>query len=61
MRQKPWNGESQAAAVATAMPFPAVMEASAMRDCLEAVRDTLLVLGLQVVFRVTQFLRHWNY
>lgn len=61
MRRKPWNGESQAVAVATAMPFPAAMEDSAMRDCLEAVRDTLLVLGLQVVFRVTQFLRHWNY
>jgi hypothetical protein len=28
---------------------------------MNAVRDTLLVLGLQVVFRVTLMLRRWNY
>ena len=27
----------------------------------KAIRDTLLVLLLQVVFRATQYLRSWNY
>lgn len=59
MTRSRWNRESRAAAVA--MPFPAAMEAGVMRRSIEAVRDTLLVLSLQVVFRVTQFLRHLNY
>lgn len=61
MARSTWKRESQAVALAATMPFPAAMEASAMREQFEAVRDTLLVLGLQVVFRITQFLRHWNY
>ena len=32
-----------------------------MRERLIAVRDTLIVLALQIVFRVTMFLRHLNY
>jgi hypothetical protein len=28
---------------------------------ISAVRDTLLVLGLQIVFRATLILRRWNY
>jgi hypothetical protein len=28
---------------------------------LNAMRDTLLVLGLQLVFRATLVLRRWNY
>jgi hypothetical protein len=32
-----------------------------MRHRLAAVRDTVIVLGLQVVFRVTMLLRCWNY
>ena len=32
-----------------------------MRDRLIAIRDTLVVLGLQIVFRLTMFLRHLNY
>jgi hypothetical protein len=59
MTRNPWNRESQA--IAVAMPFPVAMEESAMRARLEAVRDTLIVLVLQIVFRATQFLRHWNY
>jgi hypothetical protein len=35
--------------------------ASALRNRMNAVRDTLLVLGLQLVFRVTLILRRWNY
>jgi hypothetical protein len=32
-----------------------------MRHRLAAVRDTIIVLGLQVVFRATMILRSWNY
>lgn len=32
-----------------------------MRDRLAAIRDTLIVFGLQLVFRATMFLRHMNY
>jgi hypothetical protein len=32
-----------------------------MRHRLAAVRDTLIVLALQVVFRATMVLRSWNY
>lgn len=35
--------------------------ASPLRNRMNAVRDTLLVLGLQLVFRVTLILRRWNY
>jgi hypothetical protein len=35
--------------------------ASALRNRMNAVRDTLLVLGLQLVFRLTLILRRWNY
>jgi hypothetical protein len=34
---------------------------SALQNRMNAVRDTLLVLGLQLVFRVTLILRRWNY
>ena len=48
-------------AVAIAIPFPAAFEEFAMRERLVAVRDTLIVLGLQVVFRATMILRRLNY
>ncbi len=34
---------------------------SPLRNRMNAVRDTFLVLGLQLVFRVTLILRRWNY
>ena len=34
---------------------------SPVRQKLAAVRDTLIVLGMQIVFRATMFLRHLNY
>jgi hypothetical protein len=34
---------------------------SSLQNRMNAVRDTLLVLGLQLVFRVTLILRRWNY
>jgi hypothetical protein len=32
-----------------------------MREKLEALRDVLISLGMQLVFRATIFLRRWNY
>jgi hypothetical protein len=43
------------------MPFPKNVEETAMRDRISAIRDTLLVLGLQLVFRATLMMRRWNY
>ncbi len=49
-------------AVATAVPYPAGFgDALLMRERLAAIRDTLIVLGLQIVFRATMFFRHLNY
>ena len=48
-------------AAAAEMPFPANCEEISMREKLNAVRDTLLVLALQIVFRATQAMRSWNY
>lgn len=49
-------------AVAISIPYEAGFEDfSGMRERLVAARDTLIVLGLQIVFRVTTFLRHLQY
>jgi hypothetical protein len=53
-----WNRNAEA--IALAMPFPQD-EVVAMRARLEALRDTLIVLGLQIVFRAAMLLRRWNY
>jgi hypothetical protein len=46
-------------AVAVSIPYePDFEELFVMRERLVAARDTLIVLSLQVVFRVTTFLRH---
>jgi hypothetical protein len=48
-------------AVAVALPYPAAMEFTAMREKFAVVRDTLIVLGMQISFRVTMLLRHLNF
>ncbi len=49
-------------AVAISIPYEVGFEDfSSMRERLVAARDTLIVLGLQIVFRVTTFLRHLQY
>jgi hypothetical protein len=53
-----WEVRSEA--IGSAAPL-SKDSASALRDRMNAVRDTLLVLGLQLVFRVTLILRRWNY
>jgi len=47
--------------VAIAIPYPAGFEVPLMRERLAAIRDTAIVFGLQVVFRLTMFFRHLNY
>ena len=37
------------------------LEETAMREKMAAVRDTMIVLGLQLVFRTFLMLRRWNY
>jgi len=48
-------------AVAIAIPYSVEFEGFFMRERIAAIRDTLIVLGLQLVFRATTFLRHLNY
>jgi hypothetical protein len=36
-------------------------EDNSMREKWAAIRDTLIVLGLQIVFRIMMALRTWNY
>jgi hypothetical protein len=54
-----WNPSRNA--VGVAIPFPSGFEEVSMRETLGAVVDTLIVLGMQLVFRVTTVLRHLNY
>jgi hypothetical protein len=43
------------------LPFAGYSEAMRMSTRLAALRDTILVVGVQIVFRATLFLRRWNY
>lgn len=46
----------------SAVPLPPASDFEApMRERLAAVRDTLIVLGLQIVFRTVMILRRLNY
>jgi hypothetical protein len=48
-------------AVAIVQPFAGCSEDMYMGSRLAALRDTILVVGVQMVFRATLFLRRWNY
>lgn len=54
-----WDSPSRA--VEAAMPYPERSEVMDMRERLHAVRDTPLVLAIQIVFRIVLMLRRWNY
>jgi hypothetical protein len=43
------------------MPFPDSLKEMALRERMLILRDTILVLALQLVFRATMALRRWNY
>ncbi|HXO04830.1 MAG TPA: hypothetical protein VN884_04275 [Candidatus Sulfotelmatobacter sp.] len=47
--------------MASALAFPGSSEDTQMSARLAALRDTILVVGVQIVFRATLFLRRWNY
>jgi hypothetical protein len=53
--------ESRSDATVDAMPFPEGLKEMALRERMQIFRDTVLVLGLQLVFRATMALRRWNY
>jgi len=56
------NGfSSESDAIADAMPLAAMSEDMDMSARLATLRDTVLVLALQLVFRATLALRRWNY
>lgn len=44
---------------AAARPTAAAVEVSSMRQRIELMRDVLISLGMQLVFRATILLRHW--
>jgi hypothetical protein len=45
----------------SALPYTSSSEEMHMSARLAAIRDTILVVGVQMVFRATLFLRRWNY
>jgi hypothetical protein len=53
--------ESRRGATVAAMLFPVEWKETALRGRMMILRDTILVLGLQLVFRATLALRRWNY
>lgn len=54
-----WNADRGSAAAA--MTRAAGFDRISIRQKVAAVRDTLIVLAMQIVFRTTMFLRHLNY
>ncbi len=56
-----WKPATRAASVVRAMPALDSAEPSGMRQIAIAMRDTLIVLAIQLVFRASLALRRWNY
>jgi hypothetical protein len=56
-----WNSQSNVSSTARTMALPKDPDEPAIRNRISNLRDTLLVLGLQLVFRATLILRRWNY
>jgi len=53
--------ESSSDASVEAMPFAEGSKEMALRERMLILRDTILVVALQLVFRATMVLRRWNY
>jgi ribosomal protein L22 len=53
--------DSDRVEVREAMVRPVRSRPQGMREVMDAVRDTLAVLAIQIVFRAMLFLRRWNY
>jgi hypothetical protein len=58
-RDSRWNARPQA--IAVPMPYTFALDFAPMREKLAIVRDTLIVLGMQLAFRASIWLRHLNY
>jgi hypothetical protein len=56
-----WKPATRAATAVHAMPATDPSAPSGMRQSLIAMRDTLIVLAIQLVFRATLAMRRWNY
>jgi hypothetical protein len=56
-----WKPASRTATLVHATPALGSTEPSAIRQRAIAVRDTLIVLAIQLVFRATLAMRRWNY
>jgi hypothetical protein len=56
-----WKTDGGAQAVQMARAAVVVVEETSMREKVDIVRDTLIVLMLQLVFRTMMLLRRWNY
>jgi hypothetical protein len=54
-----WQSEQDGVTAEAALPEPA--EEIAMREKLNVVRDTMIVLGIQIVFRAMILLRRLNF
>jgi hypothetical protein len=55
------GGRGSRGIAAVPRAIAAGFEDEAMREKLAVVRDTLIVLGIQLVFRAVMMLRRWNY
>ncbi|MGC1660270.1 MAG: hypothetical protein WA737_09675 [Candidatus Acidiferrales bacterium] len=55
------NESSRSRAVAPLAAQPAQLASAGRGQRLEMVRETVLVFGVQLVFRCMLFLRRWNY
>jgi hypothetical protein len=53
--------ETSGDASVEAMLFPESLKERSLRERMLILRDTILVVALQLVFRATMALRRWNY
>jgi len=53
--------ESRSDASVEVMPFPEGLKEMALRERMLILRDTILIVALQLVFRATLALRRWKY
>jgi hypothetical protein len=57
----PSYSQANSNALAADLPFAVSPEEISMREKVVAIRDTAIVLGLQIAFRLAMMLRRWNY
>ncbi|MGH9688139.1 MAG: hypothetical protein ACRD5K_13725 [Candidatus Acidiferrales bacterium] len=55
------NGQLVSSVRSGAAPIASAYEVAMMREKLAVLRDVIISLGIQLVFRATILLRRWNY